>query len=46
MIEERKLALDREGFERAMEAQRDKARAKSKFGTATPAETAAWQHLV
>ena len=32
MIEERKLALDRDGFERAMEGQRDKARARSKFG--------------
>src|SRR5688572_14264782 len=32
MIDERKLSLDREGFERAMEGQRDKARAKSKFG--------------
>jgi alanyl-tRNA synthetase len=32
MIEDRKLSLDREGFERAMEGQREKARAKSKFG--------------
>ena len=31
MVEERKLTLDREGFDRAMEGQRDKARAKSKF---------------
>jgi alanyl-tRNA synthetase len=31
MIEERKLSLDREGFERAMEGQREKARAGSKF---------------
>jgi alanyl-tRNA synthetase len=31
MVEDRKLALDREGFERAMEAQREKARAGSKF---------------
>ena len=31
MIEDRKLSLDREGFERAMEGQREKARAKSKF---------------
>ena len=31
MIEDRKLSLDREGFERAMESQREKARAKSKF---------------
>jgi alanyl-tRNA synthetase len=31
MIEDRKLTLDRDGFERAMEGQREKARAKSKF---------------
>ena len=31
MIEDRKLTLDREGFERAMEGQREKARAKSAF---------------
>jgi alanyl-tRNA synthetase len=31
MVEDRKLALDREGFERAMEGQREKARAGSKF---------------
>jgi len=31
MIEDRKLSLDRDGFERAMEGQREKARAKSKF---------------
>jgi alanyl-tRNA synthetase len=31
MIDERKLALDRDGFERAMEGQREKARAGSKF---------------
>jgi alanyl-tRNA synthetase len=38
MIEERKLSLDREGFERAMEGQREKARAKSAFkGTAQEA---------
>jgi len=43
MVEERKLALDREGFERAMEAQRDKARAKSKFGPATTGEAATWE---
>ncbi len=30
-IESRKLALDREGFEKAMEGQREKARAKSAF---------------
>ena len=39
MIEERKLQLDREGFDRAMEGQRDKARASSKFGTATVGDT-------
>ena len=39
MIEERKLQLDREGFDRAMEGQRDKARASSKFGTATLGDT-------
>jgi alanyl-tRNA synthetase len=43
MIDERKLTLDREGFERAMEAQRDKARAKSKFGGAGVGEAVAWQ---
>ncbi|NOT26307.1 MAG: alanine--tRNA ligase [Acidobacteria bacterium] len=42
MVEERKLTLDREGFERAMAGQRDKARAKSKFGTQAAGETA-WQ---
>jgi alanyl-tRNA synthetase len=31
MIDDRKLSLDREGFERAMEAQREKARARSAF---------------
>src|SRR5262249_44529906 len=31
MIEDRKLTLDKEGFERAMEGQREKARAKSAF---------------
>ena len=43
MIEERQLTLDREGFERAMEAQRGKARAKSKFGAAATGEAVAWQ---
>ena len=42
MIDERKLTLDREGFDRAMAGQRDKARAKSKFGTPAAGE-AAWQ---
>ena len=31
MIEDRKLAFDRDGFDRAMEGQREKARAKSAF---------------
>ena len=31
MVEDRKLSLDREGFERAMEGQREKARARSAF---------------
>ena len=43
MVEERKLTLDREGFERAMEGQRDKARAKSKFGTTTAGDQPAWR---
>ena len=40
MIEDRKLTLDREGFERAMQGQREKARAKSKFKVAS--ETKPW----
>jgi len=43
MIEERKLTLDRDAFERSMQGQRDKARAKSKFGGATAADLPAWQ---
>ena len=43
MIDERRLTLDREGFERAMETQRDKARAKSKFGAAAAGAAVAWQ---
>jgi alanyl-tRNA synthetase len=43
MVEERKLTLDREGFERAMEAQRDKARAKSKFGGTTGVDAPQWR---
>jgi alanyl-tRNA synthetase len=35
---ERGLTIDREGFDAAMEAQRDRARAASKFGGMTPAE--------
>ena len=41
MVEDRKLRLDQEGFERAMEAQREKARAKSAFKSAD-AKDAAW----
>ena len=43
MVEERKLTLDTDGFDRAMEGQREKARAKSKFGAAAAAEDAVWQ---
>jgi alanyl-tRNA synthetase len=42
MTEDRRLRFDREGFEAAMEAQRDKARAKSAF-RAGPQEASAWQ---
>src|SRR4029453_17439136 len=41
MIESRKLTHDRDGFERAMEGQREKARAKSTF-KAGAAQDAAW----
>jgi alanyl-tRNA synthetase len=41
MVEGRKLRLDQEGFERAMEAQREKARAKSAFKGAD-AKDVAW----
>ncbi len=40
MIEARTLTLDREGFDAAMNGQRDKARAKSKFGTLAAAADA------
>jgi alanyl-tRNA synthetase len=43
MVEERKLTLDRAGFDRAMEGQRDKARAKSKFGTPVAGDMTTWQ---
>ena len=43
MVEERKLTLDSDGFDQAMQGQREKARAKSKFGAAAAAEDAAWQ---
>ena len=42
MVEERKLRLDREGFDRAMQHERDKGRAKSKFGAAPAGETPTW----
>jgi alanyl-tRNA synthetase len=42
MAEDRKVGFDREGFERAMEGQREKARSKSSFKAATGAK--AW-HL-
>ena len=41
MIDSRRLTLDRDGFGRAMEAQRDKARAKSTFKTGG-AQDSAW----
>ncbi len=41
MIDSRRLTLDREGFDRAMEGQREKARAKSTF-KAGGAQDAAW----
>ena len=43
MVDERKLTLDREGFDRAMEGQRDKARASSKFGTHAATDQPVWQ---
>jgi alanyl-tRNA synthetase len=43
MIEERKLTLDSDGFQQAMQGQREKARAKSKFGAAVGSEAVAWQ---
>jgi alanyl-tRNA synthetase len=39
MIESRRLTLDREGFDRAMEGQREKARAKSSFKAGTAQDT-------
>ncbi len=42
IAEEEGLALDREGFEEAMKGQRQKARAKSKFGAGSLAPTV-WQ---
>jgi len=43
MVEERALTLDSEGFDAAMDVQRQKARAKSKFGSAASDEVTAWQ---
>jgi alanyl-tRNA synthetase len=40
MVEDRRLTLDRDGFERAMQGQREKARAKSSFKAAV--ESKAW----
>ena len=40
MVDERKLSLDREGFDHAMEGQREKARAGSKFKGGKPQEQA------
>jgi alanyl-tRNA synthetase len=45
MIETRKLRLDQEGFERAMEGQREKARSKSAFKGAAATDTA-WTYRV
>jgi alanyl-tRNA synthetase len=42
MIESRRLTLDRDGFDRAMEGQREKARAKSTF-KAGAAQDATWE---
>jgi alanyl-tRNA synthetase len=42
MIESRRLTLDREGFDRAMAGQREKARASSSFKTGGP-QDAAWE---
>ena len=43
MIDERKLTLDRDGFERAMQAQREKARTGSKFGSHATGRESAWE---
>jgi alanyl-tRNA synthetase len=42
MVEDRALAFDRAGFEAAMEGQRAKARAKSKFGATVGGDERAW----
>ena len=42
MIGDRRLTLDREGFDLAMAGQRDKARRGSKFGAAAGGEAAVW----
>jgi alanyl-tRNA synthetase len=43
MIEERALTFDSTGFDAAMEGQRQKARAKSKFGTTATEKVSPWQ---
>ncbi len=43
MIDERKLTLDADGFDQAMKGQKEKARAKSKFGVAAAGDAAVWQ---
>src|SRR5688572_20422009 len=43
MIEERRLTLDTAGFDQAMQEQKEKARAKSKFGAGAAAEDVVWQ---
>ena len=43
MVEERKLTLDTAGFDQAMQGQKEKARAKSKFGAGAATEDAVWQ---
>src|SRR5688572_21374021 len=43
MVEERKLTLDTAGFDQAMQGQKEKARAKSKFAAAAAAEDTVWQ---
>jgi len=43
MTEERNLTFDSTGFDAAMEGQRQKARAKSKFGAAASGDVTPWQ---
>jgi alanyl-tRNA synthetase len=42
MVEERSLTLDRDGFDTAMQGQRNKARGKSKFGAVAAGKPATW----